>query len=221
MAEHFTIPEIPWALAEYTDPDSRRLHFLKILRTIQSGCIALTADMTVFQDRLEAQSSLSDIAKPSGSSEALPDTKTRQASHNASGLLMDPRSQQFLEALLYHVAAFQRALKYTEGLIDSKYLTPGISKAYDLEVTLQGTSDFIGMLSSAVEDLRLKWAFTSVPYAQDKFVGSSAPTAAPRELLLSLVWTQKFRDLNRMALTRSEPLTELQLKETLSKSSSC
>ena len=199
MAERSTAIAIPWNVAEHSDPDVRRGYFVTILRTIQSGCLSLAADVVVFQGLLQAHYRLGGPPK----------------SLESSGQLTDPRSILFLEALFYHVAVFQLTLKDIRGFIESGDILPGMYEKFDLEATWSRTRQFVKQYAQCVESLRKIMEVRETPFAEDSFVGTLVPTAAPRELLLSMVWTQKFRELNYTVLKQRQSMTEADLRQTL------
>lgn len=127
MEEYFTIQEITWPLAQYPDSDNRRGHFVEIWWAVQSGCVALTADVAVSQERLEAHLSLPHALERPSPFRTLPETPTVLGPQTFSRLLADPRSKQFLEALLYHVTVFQLVLKDVRRFSNSRRHRAGSS----------------------------------------------------------------------------------------------
>ncbi|MCJ1247776.1 hypothetical protein MMC30_004991 [Trapelia coarctata] len=125
------------------------------------------------------------------------------------------KSTLFLEALFYHVAVFKRALNKIQGFLKAGIIKPGSAMGCDLEVTLVDTRGYLETLSDTLAALQQMTGGPENPFKNDKFVGVNTPTAAPRELLLCMVWTQEFRNENKSALDAGKVLTEEELKKTL------
>lgn len=188
--DYAPVREIEWDLPLGWEDSKCRRHFVQVLRSIQYGCLTLFKDVAMFREIFNTQSGM-----PSK--------------------LTDRRSELFLEALFYHVAVFRRALNDIEVFRSNGKIKPGPSQGFDLDETLASTRGCLKQLSLAVTALQLSIGSPENPFKDGKFLGVLTPTAAPRELLLSMVWTRRFREHNSSALEKGQTLTEEELKATL------
>jgi len=192
MAEYAPVSDIPWEVTRIPEELNRRRHFVQVLRTIQYAASTLHDDVAMFRKIFSTESGMSSV-------------------------LVDPRSKMFAEALFYHVAVFEKALDDIEGFIHNNEIKPGLAMEYDLVTTLKHTHVVLGVLSQVVTAFQRRMGNVENPFIDGIFVGVPVPTAAPRELLLSMVWTREFRKHNSSALEKGQILTEIELKATLGK----
>lgn len=192
MAEYAPVSKIPWDMTQFPEESDRRRHFVQVLRTIQYGASTSHDDVAMFRKMFSTETSMTSV-------------------------LVDPRSKMFAEALFYHVAVFETALDDIEGFINTDEVKPGSAMEYDLVTTLEHTRTVLSAFSQVVTALQRTMGIVENPFKDGKFVGVLAPTAAPRELLLSMIWTLEFRKHNSSALEKGQILTETDLKATLGK----
>lgn len=195
MTEYTPVQPIPWNLAQYSIASIRRWHFVQVLRSVQYASSTLCIDVAMFRKIFDTKSGLPQV-------------------------LADGRSKQFW-TLFYHVAVFEKSLIDIRGFIDAGAIERGTASGFDLEITWNRARALVEVLSKAVTALQEIMGNPENPFKDDQFVGLLTPTAAPRELLLSMIWTKKSRQHNNLALEKGEIVTEAKLRETLSEFSGC